>query len=362
MTDPSLMANYADSGDCHKSRRSQPTFKELVTVENLLFAYQCAAKEKKYRPGVRQFSKDLGLNIHRLYGELLAGTYRPKSCRQFEIFCTSGQKKRLISAPAFRDTVVQHLLYQAFYPVFDRGFIFDSYGCRREKGTHRAADRVQSFMRKSPEDSCYLQMDVRRYYYTIRHDVLKRAIERVVADPKIVDLFMAFAGDNKIGLQVGCLVSQLFGMIYLDRFDHYMKRVLKVKRYVRYVDDIVIVGVPREEAKTIKAKVEAYLLSELGLTLSKWKIQKLERGINFVGFRTWRHKRLVRKRSLHSFSRALRKRNLRSIEAIIGHAERTSTHGYYLSRLLDEFDIDEILSLSDRLRAHLGRHVFDLRP
>ena len=152
-------------------------------------------------------------------------------------------------------------------------------------------------------------------------------------------------------------------MIYLDRFDHYMKRVLKVKRYVRYVDDIVIVGVPREEAKEIKAKeikakVEAYLLSELGLTFSKWKIQKLERGINFVGFRTWRHKRLVRKRSLHNFSRALRKRNLRSIEAIIGHAERTSTHRYFLSRVLDVLEVEEIRMLSDRLREQLGRTVY----
>ena len=115
------------------------------------------------------------------------------------IYCTAGQKIREIHAPSFSDLIAQFVFYDAVYPVFDRGFIFDSYGCRKHKGALRAADRVQEFIRKSPANSYYLQIDIRKYYYSIDHAVLRECLERRITDHEIVDLAMSFCEEGNKG-------------------------------------------------------------------------------------------------------------------------------------------------------------------
>ncbi len=348
-------AKCAGPGDCQDISLGHPSFEEIVTLDNLYQAFLCARSGKRERLAVSRFELNLGANLTALYDELTNGTYKPMPCTEFEIWCRSGQKTRLISAPAFRDTVVQHLLYQNLYDTIDRHLIHDSYGCRRGKGTHKAADRIQAFMREMSPDAYYLQMDVRRYYYTIDHGILKESIERMILDRRLSDLMMSFA-DNPggIGLNVGCLLSQVFGAIYLDRFDHYVKRVLKVKRYVRFVDDTCFILPSREEAYRVKDACEKYLKDELHLTLSKWRIQKLSRGINYCGFRTWATHRFIRKRSLHNFSKQLKRHELTSLVSILGHAMTTSSYRHLLNRTLDELSVEEIRTLPKRFREDLA--------
>lgn len=347
----------ADSVTSEKPSRSQflATFEEVVTLENLLFAFECAAKGKYGRPSVQRYLQMLGMNLTRLQERLLNGTYKPRPCHQFEIFCTAGQKVRLISAPAFEDTIVQHLLYQLIYPRIDRCFIYDSYGCRRNKGTHKAADRIQHFMRKAPTGSYALQLDVRKYYYRINHEHLRRMLGRLVKDERVIDLMMLFAGDDgtTVGLNVGCLLSQLYGMIYLNEFDHYVKRVLGVKYYVRYVDDMVAILPTRAEAVALKDEAIEYL-ANIGLELSKWRLQPVTRGVNFAGMRTWPAHRLIRKRSLCNFNRALKKRNVTSLVSILGHAVHTSTCKYMLTRMAEELTPEPIGKLPDAIRWKLA--------
>ena len=348
-------AKCASPNDCQNISLGHPSFEEIVTLDNLYQAFLCARKGKRERLAINRFELNLGANLTALYDELTNGTYKPMPCTEFEIWCRSGQKTRLISAPAFRDTVVQHLIYQNLYDTIDKHLIYDSYGCRRFKGTHKAADRVQQFMRQVPSDSYYLQMDVRRYYYNIDHAILRKSLERIIKDEKLVDLMISFA-DNKdgIGLNVGCLLSQVFGAVYLDRFDHYVKRVLKVKHYVRFVDDTCFILPSREEAYQVKNACEQYLKDELHLTLSKWRIQKISRGINYCGFRTWTTHRFIRKRSLHNFSKQLKRHKLTSLISILGHAMTTSSYRHLLNRTLDELSVEEIRSLPKRFKEDLS--------
>ena len=188
--------------------------------------------------------------------------------------------------------------------------------------------------------------------------MLRESIERTVADPRIVDLVMLFAGDGEVGLNVGSLLSQLFGMIYLDRFDHYVKRILKIKSYVRYVDDMVFVVRDKAEANRILAEVQAFLADRLCLELSKWRIQPLSKGVNFAGFRTWQNYRLIRKRSLHNFGRKLAKKDIESVSAILAHAMRSSSYRHLLNRVLDKWGPEEIRQLCDRQRADLRKILF----
>ncbi len=134
--------------------------------------------------------------------------------------------------------------------------------------------------------------------------------------------------------------------MYLNQFDHWVKRHLKIKHYVRYVDDSVLTGFSsREEAKAALEKIVAWLQSRLKLVLSKWKIQKIKRGINFVAFRTWRSTRFLRKRSLYNFSKALKRRKVESLISIVGNAKRTATYRYFINQLkgaLNDMQIQKV--------------------
>lgn len=357
MTSPP-QGNYAGP-ETVKSSRGQFVggIEDVVTDEWLLYAFSKASSGKRFRSSVFNYTDNLGENLSKLKQCLLDGSYKPRPCSTFEIFCTAGQKIRTISAPAFEDTIVQHLLYQRFYDLFDRGFIFDSYGCRRGKGTHRASDRLQHFMRKAGPFAYTLQLDIRKYYYRIVHSILRESIERRIKDKRLADLFMAFAGDSTVGLNVGSLLSQLFGAIYLDRFDHFVKRILKVRYYVRYVDDMVLILPSRKVAEETLRVCEDYLRDNLRLELSKWRIAPVRCGVNFVGFRTWPTHRLIRKRSLHSFGKRLKERRAESLASILGHALHTSSYRHLLGRVVDALPLEDFSCLPSRYRQDARRYV-----
>lgn len=327
---------------------------DFINESNFFEAYKSASKGKHGRFGCFRYSEELFLNFSKYCRQILDGTYIPAPCHSFEIWCSGGQKIRKITAPTFSDGVVQHVFYKAVYKIFSRRMIFDSYGCRKWKGAHRSADRIQEFIRKSPVDSYYLQIDIRKYYYSIRHDILRESLARTLKDERIVDYLMAFAGPEEVGLQVGCLLSQLFGMIYLDRFDHYCKRVLKVRKYVRYVDDIVFIGLTKEGAHDLKKKCEDFLEKHLSLRLSKWKIAPLARGINFCGFRSWRERRLLRRRSVRNFQRALRRKRFESALSILAHAKHSTTYRSMLAQLKAAVGEADFGRLSVRVAKEAG--------
>ena len=363
MTCPTIqseMVKYAGSETDKNTSRSQFLLglDDICTIENLAYAFSAASRGKKRRGRVFQFCMDRGMRIYDLQRKIYERKYEPQPCAKFEIFCTSGQKVRTISAPAFPDTVVQHMLYEAVLPYFDRTFIFDSYGCRRGKGTHKAADRLQDFLRHSPGDAYYLQIDIRKYYYSINHEKLRESLARVIKDYEVLDLMMQFCkNDSGVGLNVGSLLSQLFGLIYLDRFDHWVKRHLKIRRYLRYVDDAVFIFDTKAEAVKAKTEIERYLSEQLGLSLSKWHVSPIKSGINFVGLRTWPTHRLIRKRSLHNFGRKLKAGKVESFVSILGHAMGTDSYRHLLLRIPDELDPCEIMRLPKRIRDDLAIEV-----
>lgn len=310
-----------------------PTLTQIASLDALWQGYRDATKHKANRRPVLNYARNAGANIQRTHELLIAGEYEPQWPRSFWI---NEPKRRRIDAPSIGDSVIQHSIYKAVYPVFDRGFIYDNYGCRIRKGTHRANDAVQRYMRQCGGDEYYLQLDIRKFYYSIDHAILRERIERKIKDPGLVDLMMAFSGEPPTGLFIGNLMSQLYGLIYLDWMDQHIKRHLRIKRYVRYVDDFVLIGLTLDEAHDMKAHIVQWLDDNLNLQLSKWRIAKVKHGINFVGFRTWRKGRFVRKRSLHNFSKALKRENIDSLQSILANAKRSGSHKHMVNRILTE--------------------------
>lgn len=330
-------------------KRHGNLYTQTFTLDRLYDAYLRARRGKRKTWSVKRFERDLGANLAALHDELLHDTYQPQPYRHFTVY---GPKPRLIAAPAFRDVVVQHAIYATISPIFEARFIDQSYGCRVGGGAHRASDYLQRAMRSAPDGAVLLQMDIRKFYYRIDHAILRGLIERKIKDARFVALMMRFVRDGvrDVGLPIGNLLSQIYALIYLDAMDHFIKREVKAARYVRYVDDFILVMPSAKAAHEARKQVEAYLRDHLSLELSKWHVAPVRRGANFVGFRTWRSRRFVRKRSLYNFSKALREGRVDSLTSIMGHARRTSSFAHMARRLTDE---QPDLKLPRKLEASL---------
>ena len=307
-------------------KRHGALFERMFSLEALYQAYLKARQRKRKKFTVAAFERNLGANLQRLHDELHSGNYQPRPYKTFEVF---EPKRRVIYAPHFRDVVVQHAMYAVLYPIVDAGFCYDSWGCRVGKGTHGAADRAQAHLRASRPDSFILQMDVRKFFYRIDRDILAALWARKIKDPRVLSLLAVFANyPDATGIPIGNLLSQLGALVYLNPLDHFVKRELGVAKYVRYVDDFILFDLDRRQAHALRERIETWLLESLRLELSKWVIQPVKRGVNFVGFRTWRKTRFVRKHALCNFSRALRRGKVQSVVSALGHGRYTASFAH----------------------------------
>ena len=221
-------------------------YERSFTPEALLAAYHAAARHKHGKRACFNFEKHLASNLDALRRELADGTYKPRPYYSFMVY---EPKPRRIYAPAFRDLVVQHAIYAVAGPIFELGFIDQSFACRKGKGTHAAADYAQAALQASPYDSYTLKMDIRKFFYRIDRNNLRMMIERKIKDSRFVDVMMLFADHGEpVGIPIGNLLSQIYALIYMNSVDHFIKRELKAARYCRYVDDFVIFGISKEIA------------------------------------------------------------------------------------------------------------------
>jgi RNA-directed DNA polymerase len=298
-------------------------FEQAFTPDALYQAWVDASAGKRGKRATLEFGRNLSGNLATLHKALHDGTYTPKPYKEFKVY---EPKERTIFAPAFCDLVVQHAIYKLAYPIFNRTFIDQSFACRKGKGTHAAADYAQAAMRSSTADSYILQLDIRKFFYSIDRAVLRTQIERQIKDKRFVGVMMQFAEYGQpVGIPIGNLLSQTYALIYMNPLDHFIKRDLGAKRYCRYVDDFVIFGWPRERCVEALAQIEAFVARELNLSLSRHSLHKCKRGLNFVGFRTWRSTRFVRKHSLYTFAQAAKAGNTEAIASCLGHALRTGS-------------------------------------
>lgn len=220
------------------------------------------------------------------------------------------------------------------YGIFNRTFVKESFACRSGFGTHRASDYTQHALRRCDGDLYTLKLDIRKFFYSIDRTILRALIERKIKDKRLVDTMLQFADmDQPKGIPIGNLLSQLYALVYLNPADHFIKRVLKVERYVRYVDDFVLVGLTRKACLEHRAKITEFLKNRLDLELSKSSIQKVKTGVNFVGYRTWRSKRFIRKYSLYKFRKAVKSGKTESVVSLLGHAKRTQSLTYMLNTI-----------------------------
>ena len=258
---------------------------KFLSFDNLYLAYK-----KAYRGTKNYSSYVFAFNIEKelffLKEELSNKQYNLGDYQCFKIY---DPKERVISVAPFRDRIVHHALVNVLDPIYEKRFIFDSYATRISKGTHKAVKRAQKFMQNN---YWYLKMDIRKYFDSIDHDVLKSIIKSKIKDNYINYLLgkiIEKGGNGTKGLPIGNLTSQFFANVYLDVFDHYIKDELSCKFYLRYMDDFCIFSNDKEFLKILCKKINNFLNDKLKLELKKKAtlINNSLHGLAFLGVRIY---------------------------------------------------------------------------
>jgi len=310
-------------------------YNSIISKEALYQGFLDAKKSKSGRRGCFEFEKRLATELSRLHDELMSGTYHPKPYFKFTIY---EPKKRDIYAAAFRDCVVQHAVYVKTMPIFERTFIDQSFACRVGLGTHKAADYTQAALSRAGQGTYTLQLDIKKFFYSIDRPTLQRLIEKKIKDKKLVNLMMQFASyQEPTGIPIGNLLSQMYALIYLNPLDHYIKRELKPRAgYCRYVDDFLLFGLTRDEALDYRTKITRFANNELKLELSRSTIANTKKGANFCGYRTWQSARFIRKHSLYKARKSVKSNKLDSFISHLAHARKTHSLQHLLGYVAKE--------------------------
>lgn len=315
-------------------KRHKDLYSQIYDFNNLYTSYLNARKGKRYRNEVLAFSSNLEENLIQIQNELIWEAYQVSPYRQFFVY---EPKKRLIMALPFKDRIVQWGIYLVVNPLLDRRYIEDSYACRIGYGAHKSVAKLQKWLRELQRFNLYvLRLDVAKYFYRIDHDVLMNILSRIIKDSKTLNLLDVIVrcdhesfGLNLddtdfsqglipgVGMPIGNLSSQMFANLYLNELDQYIKHELKVKYYMRYMDDSLMLHWDKKVLWEIKNCAESFLEDRLKLRLNeKTCIRAASQGIDWVGFRVWPTHIRLRKSSAKRM-----KRRLKHLQQLYGAGE-----------------------------------------
>lgn len=222
------------------------SFEAVYDFSNLYAAYRAARKGKRWKSTVAKVEANALEAVAYLQKELRDGSYRPGAYYEFFVY---EPKKRLIQTNSIKDKIVQHAFCdQVLYPVLSRPFILDNYGSQVGKGTHFGLDRLRDFMREyyrrhGSADGWVLKADVHHYFASIRHDILKQDVAELLTDPRCLALSTAIIDSTPggVGIPIGNQSSQIYALLYLNKLDHFVKEVLRIRYYGRYMDDFYLI-------------------------------------------------------------------------------------------------------------------------
>lgn len=265
----------------------------LILPENLLLAWETFKQGKRGKKDVQVFERNLENNIFTLCDQLKNQTYHHGS---YHAFYVQDPKRRHIHKASVRDRVIHHLLFTTLNQLYEPTFIYDSYSCRVDKGTHKGVARLAQFAHQVSANysrTCWaLQFDIKQFFASADHAVLKDLLAKRIADQQtlwllneVIDSFHSDLGKEK-GIPLGNLTSQIFANLYLHELDLYVKHTLKVKYYIRYADDAVILATSEGQLNKLIPAIQDFLQTRLLLTLHprKVKVRKLSWGIDFLGY------------------------------------------------------------------------------
>ena len=296
-------------------------FEELFSIDNLFYAWKKFKKGKSRKKDVIEFEYNLEDNIFSLHTDIISGRYQHGEYSYFRVF---DSKKRDIHKACVRDRVIHQIIYQYLSTLYESVFIKDSYSSRIGKGNLKAVATFKYFLKLcEPKHSstCFvLKCDIKKYFEHIDHQALINTLsDKIVCLKTLViikDIINSFSvyTQNKKGIPLGNITSQIFANIYLHRLDIFIKHTLKCRYYIRYNDDFVIVSQNQVKLFQIRDKIIKYVKEELYLEIphNKTTITKSTWGIDFLGYVILLNGILLRNKTKHKIFQNINQKNTQS--------------------------------------------------
>ena len=255
----------------------------------------------------------------------------------YKSFYISDPKLRHIHKAEVVDRVLHHAIVKIIEPIFEKSFIFDSYSNRKNKGTHRAIKRFKNFAWKLSQNNTknvwVLKCDIKKFFENVNHNILISLIERKISDSQVIKLISkivySFKNKNQKGIPLGNLTSQLFSNIYLSELDQFIKRKLKIKYYIRYTDDFVILSRNNKNFCALISKISEFLEIKLDLQIHPQKvmIKKWRQGIDFLGYVDFPYHNILRTTTKNRILKRIKYSNYQSIQSYLGILKHCRSHG-----------------------------------
>ena len=289
-------------------KRYNNLFDKIVSLDNLYEADKRARRQKSHRPEVMLFDKNKDNLLLDLQRKLINGEYETSEYYVFKIY--EPKEREIFKLPYYPDRIVHHAIMNIMEPIWVSAFVKGTYSCIRKRGIHKALKDVKFALKDEVNTQYCLKLDIRKFYPSIDHDILKIIVRKKIKDKRLLNLLDEII-ESAQGVPIGNYLSQFFANLYLTYLDHWIKEQKKVRYYFRYSDDIVILGRDKQELRNLLYDIQNYLNNKLKLSFNdNWQIFKVDsRGIDFVGYRVFHTHTLLRKRIKKKFCKKINKLN-----------------------------------------------------
>ncbi len=276
----------------------------IADPDNLRLAFWKARKGRNAARQVLLFRENLENNLENIRQQILDESLQVGHYHSFTIF---DPKERIITASAFQEQVIHHAIMNVCDPIFERFQVYDSYACRRDKGVYAALKRAQKVSRSH---AWFLKLDIRKYFDSISHEILNRQVGRIIKDDAVLTMLAQIIDSYKTsdgkGLPIGNLTSQYFANHYLAPLDHMIKENLRIKGYVRYMDDFVLWHQEKGALKDALREIDVFTREMLQLELKPIQLNRIAKGISFLGYRVFPYHIHLTHRSRQRFIRKIK--------------------------------------------------------